>query len=207
MQWVSKKNKMSISQLRTTFDSIISNPVCAPLSAKACLASWLDNCMWLTAWVCVVKKGRIMFWVSIYWQLELTEPYLMMKYLRSSQSRPIQPSEQEQVLGRWHTPPFWHCSQHTAEGDVHTHEHIRLITEECWLKHTRIHFTFYMWKEKFLYFHINNLLTVYSYRVEQHTEAIQSPSSEIRFSCHFYYFCRHSLQNICCNSWPCNLMH
>lgn len=40
--------------------------------------------------------------------------FTIIKYLRSSQRRPIQPSGQEQVLGRWHTPPFWHCSQHTA---------------------------------------------------------------------------------------------
>lgn len=44
-------------------------------------------------------------------------------YVRSSQSRPIQPSGQEQMLGRWQTPPFWHCSQHTAEEDGHTHTH------------------------------------------------------------------------------------
>lgn len=44
----------------------------------------------------------------------------VVQHLRSSQSRPIQPSGQEQELGLWHAPPFWHCNQHMAEGQRHT---------------------------------------------------------------------------------------
>ena len=42
-------------------------------------------------------------------------------HVRSSQSRPIHPSGQAQVLGLWHTPPFWQWSQHIAADGRQTH--------------------------------------------------------------------------------------